>query len=138
MIAMMTRVVCVLIAAGYMAGVLYFSWTPATAHTGSDTEVLVKRWLVNLLHTPVYAGMMMAWYAAIRPAWEWNRKSATGAVIIAIAIGTIAELGQLRVQGRYPDWTDGMLNFAGACLGAWAVYYMTERWEFAKRVMERS
>lgn len=134
---MIARILFVIMAAGYTTGVLYFSWTPAAAHTGSETEVIIKQWLFNLLHPPVYAGMMMAWYAVIRPAWEWKWRAALGAVLIATTIGAVGELGQFYVPGRCPDWTDGTLNFVGACLGAWAVYYMTARWRFAKGIMER-
>ena len=135
---MIARILFAIIAVGYTTGVLYFSWTPAAAHTGSATEVLIKQWLFNLIHPPVYAGMMIVWYATIRAAWEWRRRAAVCAVLIATAIGAVAELGQFNVPNRYPDWTDGTLNFVGACLGAWAVYYLTTRWTFARRTMEKA
>lgn len=121
------------IAVGYTAGVLYFSWTPAAAHAGSETMVLVKRWLFNLLHVPVYAGMMMAWYVALRARWEWKWSAAVGAAVTATVIGVVGELGQFGVVGRYPDVVDGTLNAAGACLGAWAVYHVTT----CRRIRER-
>ena len=123
----MLRILFVVVAVGCTAGVLYFSWMPAAAYTGSETEVLIKQWLFNLLHPPVYAGMMMAWYGVIRPTWEWRWRSAVGAAIIATVIGVIGETGQIWVPGRYPDVIDGTLNFVGAGLGMWIVQHVTAK-----------
>ena len=125
------------IALGYTAGVLYFSWIPTSPPTGSDMAVLVKRWLFNLLHVPVYTGMMAVWYATLRPKLDWSWLRALAAVGIAAGIGGIGELGQYWVPGRYPGWDDETLNFVGACLGAWALYYLKVRRHVRKTGVER-
>ena len=125
----MLRIVLVVVALAYTGGVLYLSWTPTAAHTGSETAVIIKRWLFNLLHPPVYAGMMLAWYGVMSPRRVWRWRAALGAAGIATAVGVVGEIGQIWVPGRFPDWLDGTFNFAGAGLGMWIMHHVTaKRW----------
>ena len=121
----MRRAAWVILALGYVGGVLYFSWTPASAHTGGATEVEVKRWLFNLLHPPVYAGMTGLLFGAISPNWRWSLRAGLTAAAIAIVVGIAGEIGQYWVPTREPDVMDATLNAVGAVLAMYIIWKIT-------------
>lgn len=81
-----------------------FSWFTPTVH--------------NLLHIPAYAVLAWTLCRCLLPYLHF-RVGLLLAVMIAAAYGALLEWHQIAIPGRYASFTDVVLNFIGAIMGAW-------------------
>ena len=80
-----------------------FSWFTPTVH--------------NLLHIPAYAALAWTLCRCQQP-YFYGRIGLLLAVMIAGAYGALLEWHQIAIPGRYASFTDVVLNFTGAAIGA--------------------
>ena len=105
----------------YAAALLCVSLTPASAPTGSPTGLLLRRWLLNLLHVPAYAGLTLLFTWAIADPRRRTWIPLLPACVLAVAVGVTTELLQKYVEGRCPTLLDALLNVLGCALAVWLV-----------------
>ena len=115
---MWTRVVL----AAYAAALAVVSLLPSGSQAPGGWDASISPGLQNLLHVPVYAGLVFLAAWAVPAARRWGGLALLAAV--CCACGVALEFAQGYIPGRTGTATDALLNAAGAVLGLlafWAV-----------------
>jgi VanZ family protein len=108
-----------LLPVGYMAALFLLSSIPGDISPDRPLGAAfqwVSPGVQNLLHVPLYAGLALSWLWALAPSSLEHRTRLTIAALLTIAWGILDEAHQSFVPGRYPSWTDILLNLLGACI----------------------
>ncbi len=112
---------------GYMAGLFFLSSIPGDSApddlAGKLFEWVNPNWQ-NLLHIPLYAGLLVSWAWSLSEGHLNRRWQLAIAFILTLIWGTLDEIHQLRVPGRYGSLTDLALNALGASV---ALAYMARK-----------
>jgi VanZ family protein len=104
---------------GYMGALFLLSSIPgdisAESAIGAAFQWVSPNWQ-NLLHVPLYAGLALSWLWALAPTSLDYRNRLTITALLTTAWGVLDEAHQSFVPGRYPSWTDIMLNLLGGAI----------------------
>lgn len=115
----------------YMGLLYYLSSIPGNQGDEDMTQHLLQ-WVSpnvqNLLHIPLYALLAWLWCRALG-AWPMRVAAiAPTALLVTITYGAFNEWQQIGVPGRYPSFTDVLLNGFGGGVGSW--FYLHQKAPF--------
>ncbi|MBM3303548.1 MAG: VanZ family protein [Candidatus Aenigmarchaeota archaeon] len=99
------------ISIAYTAALLIYSALPMPAAGAGPAPP--SGWLVHFVAYAVYAALLLATFSRITPA----RKAAISSIVVAAAVGALAEFMQLYCPGRVCDTMDWLVDVAGALAG---------------------
>jgi len=106
----------------YMAAIFLLSSIPDDGTPESLPEKVLQ-WaspgLQNLLHLPLFGGLAVAWYRALRPIVENRHAILLLVFLVTTVYAFLDEWHQLYVPGRYGSWTDVLLNLTGIIAALW-------------------
>ncbi len=96
--------------------VLY--WLSSLPGTGTSENLLstVPSFFQNMLHLPAYGLLVLLWIATFKARRYQDSRAIWLSASLATAYGAGLELYQAYVPGRFPSWTDLILNLMGILL----------------------
>ncbi len=80
----------------------------------------------NLAHLPAYGLLTVLWMQVLSGRGRRGLGRALPALVLGAGFGTVNELAQVWIPGRYPSLTDSIANVLGAAIGL-LVYLGVER-----------
>ena len=101
-----------------MVGIFVMSSIPDTDDAGY-LEEFASPAIQNLLHIPAYGLLALLWIFTLRGHGLSTQRSILLAILLSAAYGTIIEIWQILIPGRFGSVTDFLLNLTGILLFTW-------------------
>jgi len=111
----------IMVTLGYMCVLFILSSIPG----GRENGPLVSPTVADVLHVPAYGLLALLWILTLRVHGVTDYRSMYVAFLVASAYGTLTELNQVWIPGRFPSALDVMFNVAGGLMFIWLYWWVS-------------